>query len=121
MVNGAVTAFERISIKYWRVAVVAWLTIFAFGVFVFGPVAVVVGLMCSNIGFAIGFFISMRKVVMSFNYWWLGVVAWVIVMAFGAVALGPLGLIFALMSYNIWFFSGVWIGIRQGLWLWGEI
>ena len=113
MVNGAMTAFERMSIKYWRVAVVTWLTLVAFGVFVFGPIAAVGGLIGSNIGFAIGFFMSMRKAVMSFKYWWLGVVAWVIFMAFGAVALGPLGLIVVLMGYNIWFFTGVWIGIRQ--------
>ena len=121
MVNGAVQAFERMSIKYWRPAVVAWVILVVLGPVAFGPLALIVALISSNIGFPIGLFIAMRKALMSIKYWWLGVAAWVILVALGGVALGPLGLIVALMGSNIGFAIGLRVGIRQGLGLWGDV
>ena len=61
MVSGAVKAFEGMSIKYWRPAVVAWVILVLSGAVAFGPLALVVALMGSNIGFAIGLRIGIRQ------------------------------------------------------------
>ena len=116
MLNGAVKAFERISIRYWRLGIVVWVILVASGAVAFGPLALIAALMASNLGFAVGFLIGMRRVLLSIKYWWLGVVAWVVFAAFGAVVLGPLGLIVSLMGPNLGFAFGLRIGIRQGLW-----
>ena len=114
-VSGAVKALEETSIKHWRVVVVAWVILVAWGVVAFGQLAAILTLMGCNIGLAVGLLIAMRKVLLSFNHWWLWMVAWVIFLGCGA-ALGPLGLIVALMGSNIGFAVGLRIGIRLGLW-----